>query len=74
MTEVPIKKLASTKQKAIIDIVKAILTKKNSYKETMIEETAIDNLLYEFYEMSPEEVSVIEGGCPSNSKPPMLRC
>ncbi len=45
----------------IISLVEQILIKKQENKDTSIEEDQIDQLVYQLYELTDEEIEIIEG-------------
>ncbi|WP_231940065.1 DUF7149 domain-containing protein [Dolichospermum compactum] len=59
----PIKKIAMKKQQELISIVDKILTAKKSdpNADTTALETEIDQLVYQLYELTAEEIKIIEG-------------
>jgi adenine-specific DNA-methyltransferase len=70
LSEIPIKKIDSLKQQPFIDIVDSILTitkeidnASNSAKRVKVKEleSQIDRLVYQLYELTPEEIAVVEG-------------
>ncbi|MCF3569731.1 Eco57I restriction-modification methylase domain-containing protein [Planktothrix agardhii 1806] len=60
LKEVPIYLPNINKQKLFINIVEKILTLKSEGKDTTILEQQIDNLVYKLYELTYEEVKVID--------------
>ena len=64
LDSIPIPKDLVTKQKSIIDIVDRILESKRLDPgiSTSVLERKIDQLVYELYELTPEEIAVIEKG------------
>lgn len=60
--ELPVKIADADQQKPIVDLVDAILLKKQQDKEadTSAEESAIDNLVYDLYGLTDEESKLIE--------------
>ena len=62
--QLPIPEATSTKQQPIVDLVDTILAKKkqNPQADTSVEENAIDQLVYQLYGLSKEEISLIEKG------------
>ena len=62
--QLPIPEATSTKQQPIIDLVDTILAKKkhNPQADTSVEENAIDQLVYQLYGLSREEIRIIEKG------------
>ena len=53
-----------TKQQPIVELVDTILAKKkqNPQADTSVEENAINQLVYQLYGLSKEEISLIEKG------------
>ena len=71
LSEIPIKKIPTSEQKPFIYIVDKILaiTKdenylKNAIKQAQVKslEREIDQLVYKLYELTPEEIKIVEGG------------
>ena len=62
LKNLPIPEAAPAQQKPIIDLVDTILTKKkqNPQADTSVEESAIDQLVYKLYELSEDEIKLIE--------------
>ena len=62
--QLPIPEATSTKQQPIVDLVDTILAKKkhNPQADTSVEENAIDQLVYQLYGLSREEIRIIEKG------------
>lgn len=60
----PIPEATPAQQKPIIDLVDTILAKKkqNPQTDTSVEEIAIDKLVYQLYELTNEEINLIEKG------------
>ena len=60
--ELPVKDIDSKKQQPIIELVDQILKKKNSdpHADTSSLEREIDNLVYQLYELTPDEIAMIE--------------
>jgi len=60
----PSKENIAKQQKPIVDLVDAILAKKkqNPQVDTSVEEKAIDQLVYQLYGLSKEEINLIEKG------------
>ena len=61
VSQLPIPKVTPESQIPFIELVDIILTKKENGEDTSIEENKIDNIIYKLYDLSEEEVSVIEG-------------
>ena len=64
LDSIPIPKNLVTKQKNIVDLVDKILEAKriDSEVSTSVLERKIDQLVYELYELTPEEIAIIEKG------------
>ena len=71
LSEIPIKKLVKTDQKPFISIADKILTitkdddyLSNTDKQAEVKELEreIDQMVYKLYELTPEEIAVVEGG------------
>ena len=62
--QLPYPDVTKEKQKPIVDLVDAILAKKkqNHQADTSVEEKAIDQLVYQLYGLSKEEINLIEKG------------
>ena len=62
--QLPIPEATSTKQQPIVELVDIILAKKkqNPQADTSVEENAINQLVYQLYGLSKEEISLIEKG------------
>ena len=62
--DLPIPESTPAQQQPIIDLVDAILAKKkqNPQADTSVEEKAIDQLVYQLYGLSKEEINLIEKG------------
>lgn len=60
--KLPIKIANSITQKKISNLVKEILTKKlqDSFADTSSLEKAIDEMVYDLYELTPEEIAIVE--------------
>lgn len=62
LKRLPIKKIESSDQKPFIQLVnKILLQKKNSDADTSLLEKEIDNMIYELYGLTDEEVRMVEG-------------
>ena len=63
LSEIPIKKSAPSQQQPIIDLADKIIAAKHSNPnaDTSALEREIDRLVYELYELTEEEVKVVEG-------------
>jgi adenine-specific DNA-methyltransferase len=64
LSEVPIKKISTEEQKPFIDIVDKILSlkKQNPNADTSEYEKQIDQLVYQLYNLTEDEIKIIEGG------------
>lgn len=62
MKQLPIKKIAETGQRIFIDLVDQILTlkKQNKDADTKNLESQIDQLVYKLYDLTPEEIEIVE--------------
>ncbi len=62
MKQLPIKKVAETGQRVFIDLVDQILTlkKQNKDADTKNLESQIDQLVYKLYDLTPEEIKIVE--------------
>ncbi len=58
---IPIKKITLSEQQPFIALVDNILQKKQKDKDTKSEETQIDQLVYQIYDLTEEEIKIIEG-------------
>ena len=60
---IPFPLLTSDKQKSIIDLVDSILAakKKNPAADTSKLEDEIDNIVYDLYDLLPEEIAIVKG-------------
>ena len=56
----PIKVIPSTKQKPFIDLVVKIISQKQQGKDSSDNEKKIDNLVYKLYNLTEEEIAIIE--------------
>ena len=61
LKNIPFPIISKKEQKPFIELVDIILTKKEKGEDTSNEENIIDNMIYKLYDLSEEEVSVIEG-------------
>jgi hypothetical protein len=63
MITVPIKNISKEQQKSFITLVDQILSakKKDSNADTSALEHQIDKMVYELYELTPEEIAIVEG-------------
>ncbi len=59
--QIPIPKISLEKQQPFIDLVDIILAKKEIGEDTTAEERKIDMLVYELYELTDEEIRVVDG-------------
>ncbi len=66
---IPIPAAPPEKQKTIIDLVDSILTakKKDSTADTSKLEEEIDNIVYDLYGLTPEEIDIVKGAACSSS-------
>lgn len=60
MVEIPIKKLSKTEQRPFENVVNQILILKSQGKDTTALEQQIDNMVYKLYELTYDEVKVID--------------
>ena len=62
LSEIPIKKISEEKQQPFIELVEKIIEKKKDDPEadTGELEKEIDKLVYELYELTPEEIKIVE--------------
>lgn len=58
--KIPIKRATKEEQAPFIDLVDIILTKKEKGEDTTIEENKIDELVYQLYELTEEEIKIVE--------------
>jgi len=61
LSEIPIKKISKTAQAPFIKIVDEILEKKKTGIDTGDLERKIDEMVYELYELTEEEIKIVEG-------------
>jgi hypothetical protein len=63
LSEIPVRRISDEKQKPFVKLVDQILAAKrgNPQADTSKEESAIDELVYELYGLSEEEVKIVEG-------------
>jgi hypothetical protein len=59
---IPIPKISEEEQQPFIELVDKILQKKENNEDTTAEEQEIDNLVYRLYDLTEEEIEIIEGG------------
>ena len=59
--QLPIPKISKTEQQPFIDCVNEILTTKKSGKDTIALETKIDKMVYQLYNLTADEIKIIEG-------------
>jgi len=59
--KIPIFKLNIKAQQPFIDLVDIILVKKGKGEDTTKEEKQIDQMVYELYDLTPEEIAIVEG-------------
>jgi hypothetical protein len=59
---IPLPQITPAQQQPIIDLVDAILAKKqsNPQADTSAEEQQIDQLVYKLYDLTPDEIQLIE--------------
>ena len=60
--QIPIPKITIREQQPFIELVDKILTAKEQGKDTRTLETQIDQMVYQLYNLSDEEVRIVEGG------------
>jgi type II restriction/modification system DNA methylase subunit YeeA len=60
---IPIPPLSPTEQQPFIDLVEQILAKKEKGEDTTDLEKQIDQLVYQLYELTEEEIAIIENSC-----------
>ena len=58
--QLPIPKIETSKQQKFIKLVDEILTAKEKNKDTTIAENELDQLVYQLYELTEEEIKIIE--------------
>jgi hypothetical protein len=58
--QLPIPKIETSKQQKFIKLVDETLTAKEKNKDTTIAENELDQLVYQLYELSEEEIKIIE--------------
>ena len=58
---IPVPKLDASKQRPFIKLVDQILAAKKSGADTTELETEIDNLVYQIYDLTDEEIKMVEG-------------
>ncbi len=58
--QLPIPKIPKPKQKPFIDLVDKILAAKQQAKNTTALEAKIDKMVYKLYELSNDEIAIIE--------------
>jgi hypothetical protein len=58
--QLPIPKIEISKQKIFIDLVDIILTMKKNCGDTKILENELDQLVYQLYELTKEEIEIVE--------------
>lgn len=63
LSEIPIKKASADKQRSVLILVDKILSSKerDPKADTSSLEWEIDRLVYELYELTPEEIAIVEG-------------
>ena len=61
LEEFPIPVPTPKQETQITDLVKIILTKKESNEDTGIEESQIDKLVYKLYKLTDDEIAIVEG-------------
>ena len=63
LSEIPIKKIKQSEQKVFIDLVDRILAAKqrNPEVDTSALEREIDRLVYRLYDLTPDEIAIVEG-------------
>lgn len=59
--QLPIPKISEKDQKPFIKLVDQILSKKQKAEDTTVLETQIDNLVYQLYDLTAEEINIVEG-------------
>ncbi|ADQ16207.1 putative type IIS restriction/modification enzyme [Leadbetterella byssophila DSM 17132] len=59
--QLPIPKIETSKQQKFIKLVDEILTAKEKNKDTTIAENELDQLVYQLYELTEEEIKIVEG-------------
>lgn len=62
LSKIPFPKINAKKQQPFIALVKQILDNKTKQLETKILETEIDNLVYKLYDLTAEEINIVESG------------
>ena len=59
--KIPIPEISKTEQQSFIDLVNQILTKKEQGEDTAALEKEIDQMVYGLYELTEEEIKIVEG-------------
>ena len=59
--KIPIPEISKTEQQSFIDLVNQILTKKEQGEDTTALENEIDQMVYGLYELTEEEIKIVEG-------------
>jgi hypothetical protein len=59
LTEIPVKKISLPEQQPFIDLVEKIICKKGASTSAL--ETQIDHLVYQLYDLTEEEIKIVEG-------------
>lgn len=69
MENIPIPPATHDQQQSIINLVDSILSakKKDSSADTSKLEEEIDNLVYDLYGLTPEEIAIVKGGSPAQN-------
>jgi hypothetical protein len=62
IVNLPIPKISEEEQQPFIELVDKILQKKENNEDTTAEEQEIDNLVYKLYELTEEEIRIVEEG------------
>ncbi|KAF0200139.1 MAG: type IIS restriction/modification [Bacteroidetes bacterium] len=60
--KIPIKNISKERQKPFIDLVENIIDNRSIDNETTELENEIDQLVYQLYDLTPEEIEIIENG------------
>ena len=58
--QLPIPQISKSEQQPFIDLVDKILTAKQQAQDTSALETEIDEMVYQLYDLTDEEVKIIE--------------
>jgi adenine-specific DNA-methyltransferase len=59
--KIPIKTITEKEQKPFKEYVEQVLKQRNNHKDTSDLESQIDQLVYQLYDLSEEEIKIVEG-------------